>query len=492
MKSYSQNGITITGHFEDSREQFVTLKYQPRMRGNLNFDSFRSVGTYIRTDGSFTIKASSISHSAKYGLEFPGNHIPMNLFEGDSIFLEICMADIGQTFATGVGAGKINILNLKQFQYDYFDQEKERDLTQFVNYINNVIQEKQDILTAIYQKKLDDPLIKEDADIVKIINRTPITDEEYNFLQILIDFQRYNLQADFLSRMSYGGKNDTVEIDFMSDDFKHFDKQKYKDLHSINDWSLYNSIERILQVEFLRFRQANEGLNINYGNWETILNNPEYHDWVSEFLNENFSQEIYNRYYAEYLGCTMTWGLDQALYLKYLDLEKQNKYTNRLNGFKNLLERGIKNEKYKLDNPDKMLDEGKFKGLLKKYENSKLLIVFWSAQAAGASLIGNLPAMREFEENYQGSINIIYICIDKSENRNKWAARIIDESWNSKHYFLPLEGNENALKLCTDQDVASMCNGGAAYTYIDSKGNSNDKIRPPFNLTRNEIKTEYK
>ncbi|MDN5214728.1 hypothetical protein QQ020_21800 [Fulvivirgaceae bacterium BMA12] len=483
FNAFCQRGIIVEGKMKDSEEAYTILAYSPRMRGNLNFDGFKSVGAQINDEGKFRLEAKNITHAANYRLFFPKHMIPLLLFDGDSIYLEIYHTDIKQTFATGRGAGKINVLNLPQLQYEYFDLEQERNLNDFVHYTDSIIAYQHSLLAAVYARQLNDSLISGAPNknhIKKIINNTPISPEAYELLCNLVEFQRYSLISSFLTKKSAQGHSDSVSIDFNSASFRHFNVEAYRQLKNIDDWRLHNSLESILQIEYLKEKQSQESQTPTYGNWRNMFSSNDYMNWRSEFLRIHFDREIFNKYYAEYVTGFMTWGMDYASLLNHINLHENNKYVNRIQEFIQLLNHGLNNEAYGLNQTAKYLDKKKFENLLSSYKQSPLLIVFWSAQAAGASIIDELPSLKAFEANTKDEITLVYICVDKQANKNLWAARVIDESWKAKHYFLPIEENETTLDKITDKDISTLCSGGSTYIFIDNNGAYSKEVKGPF------------
>ena len=474
IQSLSQNycigSVIVEGIIKDSNEEYVMLAYTPRMRGNLNYDGFRSIGTSIDKDGSFRLESSRVTDGGNYRLFFPEYMVPLVLFDDDSIHLEIYLAESsGQKsyFATGQGAGKINILDLEQFQYDYFDLDVARTLEEHGLYLDSIISFQLNLLEEIYLGRTKGPLVsttKNQDQIRKIVQSSPVTDKEYRFLVNIVNFQRYSLMSYYIAQQAQITKADSMVIDLGSLTFRDFNQNYYHQVSDINDFRLYNSLESILQVEYLKEMQSDDELRITFTNWRKHFSNKKYQDWCANFLKNSFSPDIYNKYYSEYASGLLTWGFkDDAVmnYILRLDFNEENKYTNRIEGFRHLLKDGLNDEEYELNRDSKNLDPVKFANLLGTSENSTLLVVFWSAQAAGASIIDELPSLTEFEKKYKDKIRMIYICVDKQDNKNLWAARIIDESWRGEHYFMPIEANSTTLQGIAEKDISSLCSGGA-------------------------------
>ncbi|MEM9722791.1 MAG: hypothetical protein AAGA10_26225 [Bacteroidota bacterium] len=485
-----QNGIVVEGMIKDAEEDFAILAYSSRLRGNLNFDKFRSVGSRVNERGEFKLTAPKITHAATYRLFFPEHYVRLNLFAGDSIYLEIYLEDSPNTFATGKGAGKVNVLNLPQFQYDYADLEKERGLKGFVNYVDSVVEYRLGLLEEIYSRNAEGILITkaENRDYLKrIIQYSPLSKEEFDFLKNIARFSRFTLIGIFFeskgsqTNLHFGG------MDVSGSVFSDFNENLYSSLEDINELYLHGDLDWLLRLAYLREKEEEEGLTITFGNWRNVLQDSGYTEWCAEFLKQNFKEEVYYKYFAEDALGYMTWGHDIPELFTYLDFEQDNKYISRIKGFRKLLENGLNDPEYGLDDESKQLNESKFKALVGKYEGKSHLITFWSAQAAGTSVIDELPYLRAFEQESQDKLEMLYICVDKIENKKLWAARIIDESWVGEHYFLPREGNEAAIAPYSKKDISSLCNGGAAYSFVDKKGEIEKDTKGPFYMDQKEM-----
>lgn len=495
INCFSQNKTIVEGVVAGAAEEFVSLTYSPRLRGNLNFDDFKNIGCYLNKEGGFKMEAENIMESGNYSLDFPNQSISFNLFEGDSIHYEVSLANLDQAFATGKGAGKINLLNLAQYRSDYVDLAKRRNLYEFVDYVDSLIVYKLNLLEDIYFHRVKSELISQATNkvqILKVIRHSPLSLNEYEFLNQLIEFQFYNLLGYFLSTKRKEVPVDTARVDLNTIAFKHFREKDYRELDNLNDWTLANSLDVIIEIEYLRSKQQKDGIKVNYSNWKSWLYTPDYRIWISNFLNDNFITEISNKYYSDYALWFMTLGDKYEEILESIDFSVENKYTKRLKGYEKLLKTGLKINEYGLSESKRTLDTIKFQQLINDYKDSSVLMVFWSARYAGASIIGNLPGLKTFEDDYNGLVDVIYVCIDKKDHQNLWAARIIDESWNGKHYFLPIEGNDRTLDQFNVEDIDSFCSGGVKFVFINRNGEITNEIEAPYNLNRGELEDVYK
>ena len=481
-------GVIIKGNVIGADEDYVILAYLPRMRGNLNFDKFKSIGSEINEKGGFEVRQDSITPGANYRLFFPNNYVSLNLFDGDSLHIDINLEKSTQFFCSGKGAGKINILNLKQFQYAFLDLDRERNFSQFKNYVDSITQYRLELLEQIRLRKTNSPILSKAANsdlIKKIINESPINYEEYTFVKNIIHFDKYSLLTRFLMKEGSKTEYEKIPLNLKEDFYEDFDLENYKIFSNINDWRAYNSFENILQIEYLKYHEREVKIpEITHGNFLNLINTKEFRDWSAQFVKSNFSNEIFYKYYGDYSTGLMTWGIQNEDWFKYLKNSEPNKYLNRVLRFQDLINNGLSRKDYDLGNEFKNLDKSKFEKLIEKNKDLPIYIVFWSAQAAGASVIDELPSIKHFEKKMEGKVNVLYICVDKKKNKELWAARVIDEEWRGSHYFMSIEGNESTLNDFSAKNISSLCSGGASYSFINKSGKIFKDSQGPFYMNK--------
>ncbi|MEM9326619.1 MAG: hypothetical protein AAGA85_13225 [Bacteroidota bacterium] len=495
--SDSETGIEIQGYAKNAGQEYIRLAYAPRLRGNLNFDNFKPVHSFIDAEGRFEFSSQHLTDAANYTLEFRDNAILLVLFKGDNIHLDFDIEKPRPSlFATGKGAGKVNTLNLSQFGYDNFDLESQHTLSEFGDHSSRVIAQQEALLEAIYLREANAEVIldaQNKSKIQRIIDETPLSEREYRFLSNRIHFQRHSLLTSFISQKAGDERFDTLAIDFDHDAFQYLHPDTYQKLTNINDWHLANDLHSMVQMGYVRDVSRRSEAKVTYGNWRSFLYDTDYFDWIATYMQTNFNEEINNKYYADLAAWTMTLGNDyESAYHRISVENRSNKYLRRLDEFKTLLEEGLDNAEYGLNDNDLELDEHSFNALLESYENEPLLIVFWSAKFAGASIIDLVPAIKSFEASSQEEVNLITICIDEQVNKKVWAARVIDNDWKSNHFFLPVEGQDSILHQFTDRDISTFCNGGASYAFIDRDGQIHQGIQFPFYQSVEEIEKRAK
>ncbi|MEL7118471.1 MAG: hypothetical protein AAFO07_03490, partial [Bacteroidota bacterium] len=251
------------------------------------------------------------------------------------------------------------------------------------------------------------------------------------------------------------------------------------------------ALDNILPSEYLRQMYDQEEV-MTFHDWWTVLKEPGGITWTDTFLKENFRDEIRNIYFAELFAFMLTLGMhteDKFDHLKQTCTEEH--ILNRIIHYHDLVEYGMEDGTYPLFSEDLVLNEPKFNELLDQHKGKPLYIIFWNAQYAGSHLIGNLPEVKAFEKKNKEKLQVINISIDMEKHKGLWAARIIDNAWNSAHYFMPIEGNESTLNKLSSKTIASFCNGAATYTFIDENGNIIDSnAKSPMELVSEDIE-EY-
>jgi len=488
-------GVIIQGYVKNSNQEYIVLTHVPRFRGNLNFDNFKSIGTTIDKKGNFKVESETITHGSNYSLEYKNRGIELSLFKGDNIHLQFDLNNPGNSlYATGKGAGKINVINLKQFEHVSFDPNW--SINDFHSFSDSLVSSQLDLLEAIYSGDVNNYIGLNTTDrglIEKIIVETPLTDAEYGFLKKRVLIKRYYL-TDFITMKSKNNLLDSAIIDLTDPVFSFYNKQEYDMIDNLNDWHLANGLDQILYVEFLKDKQ-NINSKLTYKDWRSFSNKPLQPEWVSSYLMNTFNTEVYDKFYGDQLAWFMTLGFSyEELYKDFKEQCVNKKYLAVIDNYKNLLGNGINHlddmvnhPEIKLNPENNTLNKTKFNSLIESYKGRPLYIVFWSAEYAGASIIKHLPSLKDFEKTYKSELEILNICIDKAENKSLWAARIIDNSWAASHYFMPIEDNDSTLIKFSDQKTSSFCNGGANYAFIDREGNINMEIGAPINLTKKEF-----
>lgn len=486
--SKEQEGIVIHGNVKNSDSEYIVLSYEPRYRGILNYDGFKSLGTFLDEKGSFTLSSEKITEAANYSIFINSRYLSLVLFKGDNINLELDFADLNNPlFATGKGAGKINVLNLDQFDFVPFNLEWTFD--RYNIHTDSIISSRLNLLDAIYSKNNISEVIvnaKNKDKIERVINESPLSIDEYEFLKKQTFLKKYEI-VDFMNQLSNNKLLDSTSIDFNSSVFNFFNEEQYSEWENINDWHLADALDKILYVEFLKSKHK-EDRSLIYKDRNSISDSPLYKNWVRTFLKNNFKTDVIDKFYADQLAWLMTLGFQyEELYEKFKRQNVNKKYLNRLMEFSDLLDKGLNNSEYNLNADSLSLDNLKFNSLIDSYRGKSVYIVFWSAQFAGSSIIKDLPAFKDFEKANKNEIVVLNICIDKAENKNLWATRIIDNLWKSTHYFLPIEGNGSTLNKISNKNISAFCDGGVTYTIIDKDGNIINEVEAPTKLSKGEI-----
>ncbi len=487
------DGIKISGKVLNSDREFVILAHQPLFRGNLNFDGFKSIGDKIDDKGNFTLLSNKSIDAAYYWIQIKDNAFHLILFHGDNIKLEFDLNDIENTLsAKGKGAGKINVLGLPQFDsnlgYDIiFTMDKYKSI------VDSTINSQLLFLDIVYNQDLKNETLQTCANkqtVIDIINETPLSEKEYEFLKKKISIQDIYYMGDFITFLNRQKFADTSIVDFTGPYFECFNQNKYNTIENVNSWQFENCISNILKLEYLKSIQK-DSVQLTYRDFR-VKDYSKYRKWSFDFAKNTLNQEVFDAYYASALTYGLTMGvLNDELYERFKNNCTNEKYLRRVKDFNELLTNGLSNLEYELSSDEYELSMEKFGSLLKKNKGNNVFVTIWSAQFAGATLISELPAIIDFEKENRDNITFLNICIDKEKYKNLWAARIIDNSWKSNHYFLPSENNDSLINLFSAQNITGFCDGGVTYSFIDKTGNITNNIEAPILIT-NEKLNQYK
>lgn len=486
-------GVKIQGIVKNSNEEYVVLSYHPRQRGILNYDGHFSIGSRIDKKGNFNLQSEKIAHSSFYTLIIKDKALSLILFDGDSLRLEIDLNNIDSSlFAFGKGAGKINVLKLRQFDSDLFFSTQYTMDTYRIQ-VDSVVNAQLALLEFIYKKDLNNATISKainKEEIYNIIVQTPLSKIEYEFLKKMIFIKKFSLGV-FPSYLCENNLTDSVEVNFSSTYFDCFNEQAYKNIENTNCWRFEEILDNVLHIEYLKSLQES-ATPITYSNWNSNFKDyKKYNNWIDLYLKQNFNPDVFDKYYADRIAMEMTLGYSyDEQYKQFTKNCSNSKYLNRITNFKSLLENGLQDTDYNLGNSQFALTPTKLDSLLKSFKGKPVYLVIWSAQFAGSSIIPKLPSIIAFEKENLGKIEVVNICIDKANYKNLWAARIIDNSWRGHHYFLPSEGNDSIINMFDAKNIFSFCNDGATYTLIDKEGKITNGVDAPIMLSKDSL-TKY-
>jgi len=483
--------FTLKATVKNTGQDYVTLNYEPRLRGTLSPHGYLAIGSAIDSKGNFKLGSDRITDGAEYYLDFNKKIIRLVLFNDDELKLEADLDNLQVSiFAIGKGAGKINVMHLSQFEYKLIDTELSLD--EFVAKNDSTIDSRLTLLEAIYAKNPRSPAIVTATNkqkIQRIIKETPLSQKEYDFLKLDIEIQRY-LVSDYISATSETANYGSSIIKPESPFFNAFRKENHKKIKNLNHYHSGNAAEQILKFEFIRTKlEANTTLT--YKDWNKTIVWEEYSAWIKQYLRDNFTAGVHDQYYADIMNWYATMGIsDEPLYNYLRSNAVDQNCLRRYDAFKKLLDKGLNDVEHDLNEKTLVLDKTAFEALLQKHKGKNVLYVFWSAQFAGASVLNCLPAVAYLEKQY--GLIVINICVDKAEHKDLWAARIIDSDWKGSHYFMPVENNADTLEAFGNSNIGSFCSGGAAYILVNKTGDIHKDITRPTELTSTKMASYLK
>ena len=475
-------GATLSGQVVNGPDEFITLQYTPRLRGNLNPDGFRTLGTRTDSEGRFSFAVDKVTTGGTYSLILEDNWLHFALFPGDKLELSLDSDDPDAAFvATGRGAGQINFQRLEQWQFDYGYILQAETPAAFAARADSVFAPGLRMLEAVYAGNPDVELVAtaaNRAEIQRLMTETPLSAESYAHLQQELRYLRYYMTDAWLNNMSQRPEQQEVAIDFNSAAFAPFDPATYQSLTHMNNMRLANGLDAVLRIEQLKDIAMRADSAVTYGNWFNHLRNDPA-DWQLDYLQEHFSDEVYQSHVGEMASWMMSMGGDYPLYTERFQSEPRGPYGDRVTEFTRLLNRGTRQEAgFEADSL--ALDKQELQALLERYSGKDLLINFWSAQFAGSSIVDKIPLLQDFEGRNRADLAMVNVCIDSLKHKNLWAARILDSDWKGAHYFIPIENSEGLLKDFSDRDLNTFCEGGANYALIDAAGEIHGDIESPF------------
>jgi hypothetical protein len=501
-KDKIDQGIKIHGNIKNSNHEYVSLTFEPRSAGCFNFESFKNIGTRVDDIGSFDIISQNLTDYAKYRLQVNDKFIELFLFNGDDLNFELDAKNIDSSFfVTGKGAGKINVLWLKQFTIR-FKRSYKREA--FKIFVDSIVSAQSILLDAIYHKDSNCLVVanaNNQISINKIIRETPLTEKEYKILKMKIGLLK-NAIGEYPKQLCMYGIVDSAIINFSDPYFSYLNDENLKHSDLLYYAGFENYIDGLLIVEYLKDKQKSNP-KISYNDWTSFAQDSLF--WVNRFSNlkKLFKPESYDRYYADVLSSELSSG--DLLYFNRDKIDFYNncsnsKYIERIRNFETLLTTGLNNKEYNLNDTKYTLNDSTFKILLQSFKGKPVYIALWSSPYVEAGIIPFLPSLYDIEKDFKGDIEFIDICIDNVKNKNLWAAKIIDNNWKGNHYFFPIADKKDKVihnfPITDEYDsivyklnckgVFGFCEG-ESYTFIDKDGNMINNCESPRMLTKDKI-----
>jgi hypothetical protein len=484
-------GIKFTGNIRNSNGEFVFLKYEPGIAGSLNFEGFINTGCKIGTNGKIDLSCNKITDRAGYRIYVKNKFKDLVLFNGDHLQMDLDMKNIDSSFfVRGKGAGKINIMQLPQFQLQpYFTFIQGLDNCKV--YIDSLISSNLSLLDAIMQKDISSDIIVHSSNreaILKIVNETPLDRDEYDFL-----FEKTRLLKTWLLSFTpyylcMLEKADSGFIDFSNPYFQFLKEDNPQNIELTNHWLFSNYTDDHLMIRNLQDK-IRSGQKISYKDWNKFARDSLFTFEKFNDLKKSFSARGYNRYYADQLSIALNEG-DFSFYnrarIDYFKNCNEKKYLERFEKFEYLLANGLNNPEYNLGKANLTLNDSSFNALIRGFKGKPLYIVLWSSRSAEAAVLPFLVSLYDMESRYQGNLQFVNICIDEQKNKPLWAAKIIDNSWKGNHYFYPMDNDKDIIKRLDCEGIFGFCEG-EGYSIVDKDGNLNNNIDPPRELTMDKI-----
>ncbi len=496
----SNDGVTvIKGKVQNSNNEFVSMRYFSKLRAAMNFDGFRSMGTRINKHGTFEFRSDAITEGAEYILYTGDIGVTLALFRGDKIKLEFDIEEGRKSlFATGKGAGKINVLRLPQFNYSLI-YNSNLPMAEFKVLVDSIVDSRQAFLEAIYEKEPGNDLVTEAVNkdlIERIIKESPLSKKEYDFVKMEILAFKAGVLSGYVSYLADRRLADSVKIDFSD---PYFDFLKDPEIKKITNYCSMNYNEfcqNLPKYKHHRYLQR-IGKSLIYPEWNSIYDDTVYMNNAFNYIRDENKAEEFEYLLANEFSMSLNMGyFDEYLEYKHelFDHCKNGKYTRTLEEFSSLIETGLQNSEFDLGNPEKSLDSLKFNKIMEEQDERPIYLSFWSPKYSEAWIMPFLPEFLDFEKRFEDKLRIISVCVDEDKYKGLWAAKVIDNHWHGNHYFYPVK-SENLranpfIRKFISRNIFSLCDG-ECYSLFDKDGKLiNNNVPSPRDFNQSTL-TEF-
>jgi len=413
-------------------------------------------------DGKFQIQINNFTSGDYYELRIGTQSLIVLLYDGDNLKVEIEYGEDGNhTYFKGKGASRNNSLQLL-------------NLITLNNSNGMSSLDKKKQLLEIYEKKrkvleitlLAKPLDKSkifDSVIVNGIARIsiPIKKDKvgYDELYSLITSEYYRNLIWLFREYPEEKSIDSLECFFDYPELKKF-VLSIKDINHpykmdlIGSFVLIHTAKTWMEEFGITITDAKRLNLINTsvaGEGERVLTPLLIDAYYAAFFNPNikvnneFKEMMFERYAS---ACA------NQQYFKYIKNEQKK------------LEQSLSNSQYKLNDPVRELNSESLVELVNNSKGRALALVFWSRMNIKEVNIPYLEKINSFFKNCR----FVYVCLDKSENKDYWAYQIIHNSIPGEHYFFPTNDVDSILidKICLKKEEFGFITTGDIY-FINKK-----------------------
>jgi len=490
----------ISGTVKNSKNELVTLRYFGKTRNASNFDGFQSLGVRIDNQGKFRFRIDYLTSGAEYILSTLQTGTALTLFEGDDLQVEFDIDNFPETFfARGKGAGRINIQRLAQFNAGPFYNKNLR-MKEFELFVDSITALRLEIIEAVYRK---DPrrevILKADNrdKMVAIITGSPLSLKEYEFLRNDVLAFNANAFAGYLAYLADHNLADSLPVNFSDGYFDFLRGEKFGAADLLNTMSFQGYSKEQITLN-LHEKLQRAGKTVTYAEWNSVYDDSTVADQAIRLYHESMSPEAFDVYLAIELSSLLNMG-EYEYYKRYKpEYDKyctSRKYSDCLLAFEKLIDNGLTDNTYRLDDPAKTLDYSAFHQLLDSFKGEPCYIVVWSARWGEAFVLPLLPHITDLEKTYRGKMKVIDVCIDEPAYKGLWAAKIIDNSWKGNHFFYPVQSvddpNEPLVKELKCGGIFSLCQG-ESYCLATASGELITKFAAPRDIKENVMKDYIK
>jgi hypothetical protein len=457
---------TITGKISNSLSSEIVLQY---------FGGLYSIGAkyyipddlYETIDKNFAFKFvfETSEDYCCYNLFINGNGCRIYLKDKDSINISFDPANMEETF---VASGKESGLTNFFFAYDRFilsypnDSISNEEVMPFFNMQRN---SHLNLLESFKNGKLqsnENIAEKQQIIINKLINGSEFSLAEYKLLE--------NYSNKFISDAIYFTSYD-YQISHIDDFITHFNNVDFQDNFIFQDPYMQGLVN-----DFIRFSCYKDYIETHDS--VTIQKAYEYFS-IHKFAKakELLTGEILQKYMADDLYNLLLNGYYEnfeCLYNQNSTALTNGLYKNVIEEFYNNYLYGLKNKEYKLNLPERLLNDSSLKELLKSIKGHKVYLILWKInEGASYSLspLSKLHILNALQESSKDkNIRFIDICLADENSRQHWASLIIQYKWKGEHYFISDACEDEFRQLFNCQKRMLYCTS-ELYFMFEKEGN---------------------
>lgn len=440
----------VCGRITNLNDKFLTLTYiGSNLAVHPNYFGPKIQCAILNDKNEFKFSFETAKEYCSYLLSFNNYPLEFQLKDNDSIYIDLDFKNIKNTFlASGKGSGLVNL----NFVLADFMPKRRPKITEdlVIKYWENLNEKLVNIIQSFKNGKYIKPDTSITGEQVLNINRL-IQHTKLSLEEIELATNRFSNICKYLTATAASFEYQVANIDIFLQLFKNINFSNYpiydrviEDVADEYSGLLYLKEYKTTHDSINEEEFYNNCYNNSYTNRKKILKG----DFLQKYVTDYLYGLLINGDYKKF----------EEFYNTDKDLITNQIYLKKINELYNNYKTALNNKEYKLNAPEKVLNDSSTMKLLNSFKGEKVYLIIWKINP-GTSLtltpLWHTTTIMKLQSIHK-NIKFIDICLGDSTNKQHWASMIINNQWKGQHYYYASGNRKEFIKFFdTDSDKIS-------------------------------------